>query len=121
MQFQISIEGPIAILTLFDGFMNDREIRELRDAVRALIADSNNKLVVDLAGATHMNSMLVGTLVEMYTSYKNLSGWVIYANPREHVKTLLHDSKLDRVFEIVPSVVEAVERLKARERSPSAF
>ena len=121
MQFQISIQGPIAILTLFEGFMDDREVGKLRDAVRKLIADSNNKLVVDLAGATHMNSLLVGALVEIYTSYTNLSAWAIFANPREHVKNLLHLLKLDQVFEIVPSVAEAVERLKARERSASAF
>jgi anti-anti-sigma regulatory factor len=59
--------------------------------------------------------------VETYTSYKNLGGWVIFANPREHVKRLLRDSKLDRVFEIVPTVAEAVALLKARERSTTAF
>jgi anti-anti-sigma factor len=120
MQFQITFHENIAVLTLFKGFLNDREIHTLREAVRKILLGGKSKLVVDLGSATHMNSMLVGSLVEFYTSYTNAGGWVLFAQCQDHCKVLFRVLKLDRVFEFTESVEEALGRLRARDPSTSA-
>ena len=120
MQFQITFREQAAVLTLFKGFLNDLEVHALREAVRKLLAGGKTKLVVDLGNATHMNSMLVGSLVEFYTSYSNAGGWVLFAHCREHCRVLFRVLKLDRVFEFTDTVDEALALLKVRDTSTSA-
>jgi len=112
MHFHLDVAARVATITFEEGFLDDREVRALRDAVRTLTAEGNINLLVDLDGATHVNSTLIGAMVEMHTSYRKLGGHVVYARPRDstqHLFTMLH---LDQVFEITPSLEAAVERFE---------
>lgn len=117
MRFNLDVAGSVATLSFQEGFLDDREVRALRESVRALMTEGNAKLVIDLAQATHVNSTLIGAMVEIYTSYNKLGRHVIYARPRDstqHLLTMLH---LDEVFEIAPSLEDALGRLGEPSRS----
>ena len=119
MQSQLTQTGLVAILRLPEGFMSEKEVRNMRDAVRKGLVHGNNKLVVDLGVADRINSMVIGALVEMYTSYTNIDGHILFANPRERAKALFSILKLDQVLEFAATVDIALARLQPR-KSASA-
>jgi len=110
----------VSILEIPEGFVSPREIVKMRDAVRKELVDGANKMVVDLGRSTHMNSMLVGALVEMYTSFANISGHILYAAPPASVRNLFHGLRLDQVFEVTPTVDRALALLEEQRSRASA-
>lgn len=106
--------GLVGILELPGGFVDPREIVKMRDGVRRALTEGTDKLVVDLGHATNVNSMMVGAMVEMYTSFTNVGGFILFAAPSPNIEVLLHTLRLDQVFEIVPTVDEALARLSER-------
>ena len=118
MHFTLDISENVATLGFQEGFLDDREIRALRESVRALVTEGNTKLVIDLAEATHVNSTLIGAMVEIYTSYNKPGRHVVYARPRDSTKYLLRMLRLDQVFEIAPSLEEALNLLDQPRSSP---
>jgi anti-anti-sigma regulatory factor len=102
------------IKKLPEGFMSEKEVRKMRAAVRKELVNGNDRLVVDLGIATHVNSIVIGALVEMYTSYRNNDGSILFARPTPQVRMLLEALRLDRVFEIVSTLTAAADRLDTR-------
>ena len=120
MSFRLYTRGTIAVLKLSEGFMSHGELQRVREAVRKSMCDGNRKLVVDLHSTTHVNSMMIGAFVEMYTSYTNVGGRVVFANLTRRVEVLFEVLKLDRVFEIAASVGAAFDLLEVRDVSTAA-
>ncbi len=111
--------GRVGILELPEGFLDPREIIKMRDGVRRMLTGGTDKLVVDLGRATNVNSMMVGAMVEMYTSFTNLDGFIVFAAPSPSTDALLHTLRLDQVFEIAPTVDEALTRLSEQHNHAS--
>ncbi len=120
MAFKLYKSRLVAILELPEGFISPREIGKMRDAVRAELVEGTDKLVVDLGRATSLNSMLIGVLVEMYTSFTNISGQILFAAPNHRAQNLLQALRLDRVFEIVTTVDHALHEMEKRHTRASA-
>ena len=111
MHFRLEVTDAVATLAFEEGFLDDREIRALRESVRTTLAEGNTRLVIDLANATHVNSTLIGAMVEIYSSYNKPGRQVVYARPRSAAQYLLHMLHLDQVFEVTPTLDEALGRL----------
>jgi anti-sigma B factor antagonist len=80
-------------------------------AVRAeLLAcfDTNNKVVVDLAGVTYIDSSGVASLVEAFQLARKKNGAFALACVSTAVMRVLSLARLDRVFTIHPTVEAAV-------------
>ena len=120
MAFKLYKSRLVAILELPEGFISPREIGKMRDAVRRELVEGTDKLVVDLGRATSLNSMLIGALVEMYTSFTNISGHILFAAPNHRAQNLLRALRLDRVFEIVTTVDHALHEMEKRHTRASA-
>ncbi len=120
MEYRLYKIGLVGILEIPDGFTSPQQITKMRDAARKSLVDGTNKLLVDLGRCTYVNSMLVGALVELYTSFTNISGCIVFAAPRPEVQHLFHKLKLDQVFEIVETVDAAQALLEKRHVRASA-
>lgn len=120
MAYRLYKTGLVAILEIPEGFVSPQETNKMRDAVRKELADGTNQLVVDFGRATYINSLFVGALVEMYTSFTNINGNILLTEPQPAVRHLLEVLKLDKVFEIVETVDAALARLGKRHERATA-
>jgi anti-sigma B factor antagonist len=87
------------------------ETAELRDQVKALIS-SNNRIILNLADITYIDSGGLGTLVALYTTAHNAGGSVKLVNLTQRVGDLLQVTKLLTVFEVYDSEEKALQSFK---------
>lgn len=67
----------------------------------------NKSLLVDLYNVSYMDSSGIATLVEALQQVGKYGGKLRLANLRDAVKEVFELSRLDKVFEIFPSLEEA--------------
>ena len=120
VEYRLYRTGLVAILELPEGFASPQQIRKMRDAVRRELIDGTSKLIVDLSRCTYTNSGLLGALGEMYTSFTNINGHILFAAPQQGVQGLFHLLKLDQVFEMAETVDAALARLATRHERATA-
>jgi anti-sigma B factor antagonist len=83
----------------------------LRDTVKKLITE-NNRIVLNLAGISYIDSGGLGTLVALYTTAHNAGGAIKLANLTQRVGDLLQVTKLVTVFEVFDSEQEAIDSFR---------
>lgn len=95
-----------------DGRLVAAVAPDLRDEVLSKMSDGTNVLF-DLSGMVHIDSSGLGVLVQVLQKAKAGGGKVVLAALQPGPKIVFDITKVSRVFEIVPTVDEAVEKLKA--------
>ena len=70
-------------------------------------------IVVDLSGVTAVQSMGIGMLVEGYKAAQRASLRMVFVGARPQVSTVLVHTKLDTIFEILPTVDDATVVLRS--------
>jgi len=88
----------------------DESIR-LRDTIKELISQ-NNRIVLNLAQVTYIDSVGLGTLVALYTTANKGGGSIKLANLTKRVGDLLQVTKLLTVFEVFDSEQKAIDSFK---------
>jgi anti-anti-sigma factor len=83
----------------------------LRDTVKKAISE-NNRIVLNLAEVSYIDSGGLGTLVALRTSALNAGGTIKLANLTQRVSDVSQITKLITVFETFNSVPEAVESFR---------
>ena len=74
--------------------------------------NTSKKVVVDLEKVTYVDSSGLATLVEMLKKTKSQGGSLGLAGMSEKVKSLFEITKLDKLFSIYPTRVQAVSQAK---------
>jgi anti-sigma B factor antagonist len=87
------------------------ESAHLRDTIKKLVSE-NNKIVLNLAGTSYIDSGGLGTLVALYITARNSSGATKLASLTQRVRDLLQLMKLLTVFEVFDNEDNAVESFK---------
>ncbi len=72
----------------------------LRETLRELVAKNQNKILLNLADVTYIDSSGIGELVSGYTTVTNTGGSLKLLNLNKRVKDLLQITKLYTVFEV---------------------
>ncbi len=80
----------------------------LRDRLDAEIDSGHHELVVDLGGVTFMDSTGLGVLVGRLKLIRGFGGSMRLVSAHERVLKVFTITGLDKVFEIFPTVDEAV-------------
>lgn len=80
----------------------------LADYLCSLMEAGSNKLILNLAAVTFMDSMGVGSIVAAYKSAIGQGGTLKLVKPNNIVKLLLETSGLNRLFEIFDNEDAAV-------------
>jgi anti-sigma B factor antagonist len=71
----------------------------LRETVRGLLGEGRKKILLNLAGVTHIDSCGLGELVSAYTSVRRQSGELKLLNLTAQVEGLLQITKLCTIFD----------------------
>lgn len=93
-------------ITLGDG------ASKLRDQVKELVAAGNNKLLVNMAEVSYIDSSGIGELVSAFTSVTGGGGQMKLLKVTNRVKDLLQITKLYTVFDVADDEAAAVASFK---------
>ncbi len=99
----------VTILDISGRIVLGDEIGQLRDAVRALVADGKKKIILNLAQVDYIDSSGVGELVGCFTTVRNAGGELKLLNLSQKVHDVLHVTKLYTVFDIRDDEFTAVK------------
>ena len=94
-------------ITLGDGSVT------LREAVRDVLAKGQNKILLNLADVTYIDSSGIGELVSAFTTVKNSGGELKLLYLTKKVKDLLQITKLYTVFDVKDDEAAAVSSFSA--------
>jgi anti-sigma B factor antagonist len=113
MQLKLTTRTVDGILVVnCDGrIVFGEESAELRDTVKKLLGQSN-RIVLNLAGVSYIDSGGLGTLVALYTTAHNVGGAVKLSNLTQRVGDLLQVTKLLTVFEVYDTEDDAIQSFR---------
>ncbi|MGA8142398.1 MAG: STAS domain-containing protein [Candidatus Acidiferrales bacterium] len=103
LQIAIRRSGDVVILDLQGratiGPTND----SLSTSLRKLIDDGESKILLNLAGATQLDSSSISTIVRAFVSLRNRGGSMKLLDPRGNVKMVL---EMLRLLNVIPNFEE---------------
>ena len=103
----------ITIIHLAGEIIDKMEAAAFTEQVAKMAAAGQNRFVMELSELRYMNSSGLNVLVNVLTKARNTGGEVVVCNLSKKVKDLLVITKLDTIFHILPTVEEAIKKLKA--------
>ena len=104
-----TLGGEVVILDLAGKITIGEGSVQLRDAVEKLLEAGRNRIILNLAGVSYVDSSGIGELVSRYTTTKNIGGRLKLLNLPKKIKDLLMITKLLTVFEIYEDEQTALE------------
>ncbi|MDW3211405.1 MAG: STAS domain-containing protein [Reichenbachiella sp.] len=111
MNYKINHEGDLVFINFEGDLIGEENGPEIIEAVNDSLSNNIIKCAVDISDVRYINSSGIGVLITILTKFRNKGGEVVIVNPSEHVKKLLAITKLNAIFTIVDSIVEAKEEL----------
>jgi anti-sigma B factor antagonist len=91
------------------------EASQLRETIKKELAE-NNRLVLNLANVSYIDSGGIGTLVSLFTTARNAGGDIKLLNLTKRVGDLLQITKLITVFETYDDEKKAVNAFSTSSR-----
>ena len=101
--------NEIGVLRL-KGSLNALTAPEIRGDIDAFVAERRLKVVVDLSELDLIDSSGVGAIVSLFKRLRMLGGDVKIAGVRGQPKEIFRILRLEKAFEIVGSVEDALAR-----------
>jgi anti-sigma B factor antagonist len=112
---KITTQGDVTILALQGEFVGGRETDDLRDALTEQAKAGTNKLLIDLAGATYLNSTALGVLISAHTNFSKRGAKIALCNTSKNIENIFVITKLTLVFSIYATREEGVIQLSQQE------
>lgn len=100
--------GDITILDLTGKVTIGEGSVALRTAIRRLLGDGKNKLLLNLAGVGYIDSSGIGELVSSFTAVNKEGGVLKLLNLTQKIQDLLAITKLLTVFDVYENEAEAL-------------
>ena len=110
MTFDIQNESGIAIIAA-SGELDAATAPELEAALGRAMEAGAKRVVIDLKGASFIDSSGLATLVRALKRMRAGSGDLVLADLRPAVRKVFDLTRLDKAFDIYPSRSEAVQHL----------
>jgi anti-sigma B factor antagonist len=107
------LEPGIVALEIKGSIHCGPECARLERQVEELIGASETRVILDMAGVTHMDSAAIGSLVRCLVKLKKAGGGLRMACAQPMVDYSLKITKLDRMLPNYPSVGEAAAGFSA--------
>ena len=85
---------------------------QLRREIKDLLDQGKKKMILSLEKVKYMDSAGVGELVSTYTSVKNGGGRLLLVGVTGKILGLLEITQLLRVFEVYPSISDAINEME---------
>ena len=100
-------EGDFTIVAVV-GEVDLYSSPKMREAVLSGLSRKRPNVVVDLSGVSYMDSSGIATLVEALQVTRKHSGRLVLAGLTERVREVFELTRLHSVFELVPTVEDAI-------------
>ena len=107
------IQNDVAIVTVKGMLMGDENTDIFRSEVKQLIKDGNRKIILDFSKVSWINSHGVGALMACYASASTIKGQIVLSGINEKVRKIMTITKVHTLFDIFPSVKEAIQVFNA--------
>jgi anti-sigma B factor antagonist len=111
--FTTSQQKGVTVFKLEGQIIDKNQTIGLLEQIEKLVSSGKNHIVLELSGLKYMNSSGLNVLVNILTKARNAGGDVSVCSISAKVRELLVVTKLDTIFHILPTVEDAVEKLKA--------
>jgi len=105
--------GDVTVLDLEGRIVLGQGSGELRNSIKNLVAAGNDKILINLAGISYIDSSGLGELVAAYASVTGARGQIKLENVQTKVHDLLQITKLNSVFETFTDEAMAVMSFRA--------
>jgi anti-sigma B factor antagonist len=104
--------GDVTILDLNGAVRMGEGSVALRNAIRRLVEDGKNKILLNLGSVKHMDSSGIGELIANYTTVTRGGGQLKLLNLTDKIQDLLVITKLLTVFDAYEGEAEALNSFK---------
>ncbi|NCQ36112.1 STAS domain-containing protein [bacterium] len=101
----------VMVLELSGKIMGGPDFDLFKGEITDLIDKGFKDVVLDFGGVPWINSTGLGILITGHLSMKNAGGTVRICNVRERVLSIFYISQLEKVFQVFPTVEEALASL----------
>ena len=101
--------GDVTILDLSGEVRIGEGSVALRDAIRKLVDEGKNRILLNLGGVKYIDSTGIGELIANYTTVSRQGGQLKLLNLTDRVQNLLVITKLLTVFDSFDNEAEALK------------
>jgi len=101
-------EGDVTVVEAVGRIVLGEETNILREQVKAMLASGSKKIVLNLGQVDFIDSSGLGALVGLHSTAQAQGAKIRLANITKRFHELLLITKLLTVFDVYPSVAEAV-------------
>jgi anti-sigma B factor antagonist len=101
--------GDVTILDLTGDIRIGEGSVALRDAIKKMVDDGKNKILLNLAGVKYMDSSGVGELIANHVTIRRQGGQLKLLNLTDRIQNLLVITKLLTVFDAYENEAEALK------------
>lgn len=105
-------EGDVAVLDLKGRIRMSGGTLALHRSIRCLVEEGKTKILLNLAGVTHIDSTGLGELISSYITLGNKGGQIKLVHLTERVQEIMTITKLITVFDIYDNEPDALASFK---------
>lgn len=105
-------EGDVAVLDLKGRIRISGGTLALHRSIRCLVQEGKTKILLNLAGVTHIDSTGLGELISSYVTLNNSGGQIKLVHLTERLQDIMSITKLLTVFDIYDNEPDALASLK---------
>lgn len=110
IRYNASKEYPI--LKLEGDFVTNDDINELRSNLKKYSQQDNSLLVIDLEKTNFLSSAALGVFLSANALFEKHMGKFVIAKPNDYIRNLFKITKIETIFDIVPTIFDAFEILR---------
>jgi len=109
MKLSTKEASGVTVIALDGNVLGGPDATALNDALHKLIEKKKKKVLVDLSGVQSMNSSGLSMLIGALQTMRNSGGELKIAAASKKIESLLVITKLSTVFELFPTVKQAID------------
>lgn len=109
MDIKMELTEGIAVLFIREDRLDANNSEELKAELRHLFESGTKDLIIDLKEVLFIDSSGLGVMVSGYKNASILHGSLKLSNLQSQVKSMFELTRLHRVFDIFPTVDDALQ------------
>ena len=109
MNFKTEINGKVVVVFVKEERLDANNSEELKTELNRLFGSGSKDLIVDLKEVRFIDSSGLGVLVSGFKNASTRQGTIKLSGLQTQVKSMFELTRLHRVFDIFPTVDDALE------------
>ena len=116
---RVTDEGNVRVVAARGEFVGGNETDALREALAKEAEQEAQRLLIDLADVTYLNSSALGVLISAHSNFSKRGGMLGLCNVSDGITNIFVITKLSQVFNVYGNREEGLAALSAGEASPT--